>query len=544
MDLAEAIITDRERRKEGNRKALSRAKYGELVGMTEQRVWALDHGKKNKPGELEKLMPYLGDLLTSQPAPEQAPTLNNESRPPGSAEDDYAAERRGLEAAYAYVLQRAHGKEMSGAPWPSTHRIDSCAPADFPAIRAWIQREHEWMDGVGDAVLEEPQKSGGVSYSDDEDLYDDAVAYLQPGEKVLPRDVHEKFQDPSKDPELRIDGLPPEPEPEVEHTIVHLEFDPELRYFTNSEIKTFKQCRRKWWLGYYRNLGVKSANIVGAASVGTRVHRVLQEYYVPQGAKRRDPWDVFNQTVADDKVILDEIEADETLRAKWSAEVDLARAIIDGYFDWAEENAVDAGLMITAPEETMVANPQFPDQPNVRLLAKLDVRATRTLDNARVFLDHKTVMDLTTPQKTLHLDEQMLHYHLIEFFDLKEKGLDTEMRTGGALYNMLRKVKRTGNAKPPFYGRVEVHHNQETLRSYWLRLKGTISEILKLQADLEAGKDPREVAYPNPTRDCTWKCEFFAVCPMFDDGSRVDDFIGTYLTETDPLARYGKEADA
>jgi hypothetical protein len=252
---------------------------------------------------------------------------------------------------------------------------------------------------------------------------------------------------------------------------------------------------------------------------------------------------VFEETVAADKVILDEIEANEELRSKWSAEVDLARAIIDGYFDWAEENAVDSGLLITAPEETMVADPQFPDMSKVRLLAKLDVRATRTLDGARVFLDHKTVPDLTTPQKTLHLDEQMLHYHLIEFFDLKAKGLDTEMRTGGALYNMLRKVKRTGNAKPPFYGRVEVQHNRETLRSYWMRLKGTITDILELQANLDMGADPREVAYPNPTRDCTWKCEFFAVCPMFDDGSRVDDFIGTYMTEGNPLARYGKEAE-
>lgn len=537
MNLAEALIADRERRKEGNRKALARAKYGALVGMTEQRVWALEHGKPSKPGELEKLIPYLGDLLTDAPPPDQTPVLDNRSRPPGSENDDYAAERRGLEAAYSYVMQRAHGKELPNDPWPSQYRIDSCSPADFPAIRAWMQRMHEWMDGVGDDELEKEhvhhswddvKKEGRRSYTDDEDLYDDAVYYAG-GE--------EKLEEIASEPEPE-----PEPEPE-EHTITYLEFDPELRYFTNSEIKTFKACRRKWWLGYYRKLEVKRANIVGAASVGTRVHRVLQEYYVPQGAKRRDPWVVFEETVAADKVILDEIEANEELRSKWAAEVDLARAIIDGYFDWAEENAVDSGLLITAPEETMVANPQFPDMSKVRLLAKLDVRATRTLDGARVFLDHKTVPDLTTPQKTLHLDEQMLHYHLIEFFDLKEKGLDTEMRTGGALYNMLRKVKRTGNAKPPFYGRVEVQHNRETLRSYWLRLKGTINDILELQANLDMGADPREVAYPNPTRDCTWKCEFFAVCPMFDDGSRVDDFIGTYMTEGNPLARYGKEAE-
>ena len=510
--------------------------------MTEQRVWALEHGKKNKPGELEKLTPYLGDLLSeaAAPPPEEQPVLDNRSAPDEKffPDDGFQAERRGLEASYAYVMQRAHGRSLPDLPWPTRFRIEASPAADFPAIRAWIQKMHEWMDGVGDDSLEAPidEKS---SYTDDEDLYDDAVAFAgAPGfeahEEQQAAEIAEIFTEPEPVPD----------EPEVEHEVVYLEFDPELRYFTNSEIKTFKECRRKWWLGYYRKLEVKRANIVGAASVGTRVHRVLQEYYVPHGSKRRDPWEVFEETVRADEKILDEIEAEADLRAKWAAEVDLARAIVDGYFDWAEEEAVDAGLMITAPESTMVANPQFPDRSNTRLLAKLDVRATRTLDGARVFLDHKTVQDFTTPQKTLHLDEQMLHYHLIEFFDLKSQGLDTEMRTGGALYNMLRKVKRTGNAKPPFYQRVEVHHNLETLRSYWLRLKGTIEDIYRVQAALDAGEDPRQVAYPSPGRDCSWKCEFIAVCPMFDDGSRVDDFIGTYMTEGNPLARYGKEADA
>jgi hypothetical protein len=53
------------------------------------------------------------------------------------------------------------------------------------------------------------------------------------------------------------------------------------------------------------------------------------------------------------------------------------------------------------------------------------------------------------------------------------------------------------------------------------------------------------VAYPNPTENCAWDCEFFVVCPMHDDGSRVDDAIAALYVSGDPMARYNlKTADA
>ena len=45
-------------------------------------------------------------------------------------------------------------------------------------------------------------------------------------------------------------------------------------------------------------------------------------------------------------------------------------------------------------------------------------------------------------------------------------------------------------------------------------------------------------AYPNPTRDCSWDCEFFDVCGMFDDGARVEAAINELFEERDPHERY------
>jgi hypothetical protein len=55
---------------------------------------------------------------------------------------------------------------------------------------------------------------------------------------------------------------------------------------------------------------------------------------------------------------------------------------------------------------------------------------------------------------------------------------------------------------------------------------------------LNAGADPQDVAYPSPRDTCSWDCDYFAVCPMFDDGSRAEDMLTGLYHEVDPLARY------
>lgn len=250
--------------------------------------------------------------------------------------------------------------------------------------------------------------------------------------------------------------------------------------------------------------------------------------------------ETLNRSIEADHARLVAQEATEDALKEFASEADLARAMIEGYVDWLEETAADRGIRVIAPETRVTADPLIDDMPDVRLLAKLDVRAERELDGARVFIDHKTVGDFTQPTRMLALDEQMLHYHLIEYLDLLASD-HASMRTDGAIYNMLRKVKRTGNAKPPFYQRVEVRHNLDTLRSYWLRVVEEIREIESVKVRLANGADHRAVAYPRPTKDCTWQCEFFAVCSMFDDGSRVEAALEDNYVTINPLKRYEPE---
>lgn len=312
---------------------------------------------------------------------------------------------------------------------------------------------------------------------------------------------------------------------------------------SNSAVRTFKRCRRKWWLGWYRGLTARVESPTGALAVGQRIHRALREYYVPGGQPRVDPrsaLEVFitrDWTVVTQRYDAQSVEVPLELRRKFAAEADLERAMIEGYVQWLGEEGEDADLEVVAPEtylEVDVSEQLAPARHPTKIIGKLDVRVRRRRDNVRRFIDHKTTASFSQSMKTLPLDEQMIHYMLLEWLSTQ----DGEERCDAALYNMLRKVKRTARAEPPFFKRVTVHHNVHELESYRERLFSTIDDMHTVREALDDGQSHLRLAYPNPTRDCAWDCPFFQVCPMFDDGSRVEEMIAQYFTEGDPLSYY------
>lgn len=318
----------------------------------------------------------------------------------------------------------------------------------------------------------------------------------------------------------------------------------DFRLVSNSEMRTFKRCRRKWWLGWYRGLKMKHESPIGPREIGKRVHRALREWYVPEGQPRTDPREALELLIAQDwtAVVLRfraaGLEITPELQKKFTQEANLERAMISGYMEWLAETGEDAEIVVTAPEtylEVDVTDDKDIQQPKqTKLIAKIDVRVKRTRDGVRFFVDHKTVGDFVTPAALLPLDEQMLDYHLLEWLSTEEG----EERCHAALYNMLRKVKRGPTAKPPFYRRLEVHHSEIELQSFKERALSTVVDMHAAEKRLDDGESPQRVAYPNPTRDCKWDCDFLQLCGMFDDGSRVEAMLDQYYTTGDSLSYY------
>lgn len=302
------------------------------------------------------------------------------------------------------------------------------------------------------------------------------------------------------------------------------------RLISHSEVQTFKRCRRKWWLGWHRHLRLKHERPVGPLAIGTWVHEALAAHYTPESPP---PMEVLAQILERTRVemmsVLSEKAEEDAdggfdataLLVQHDRDAELARAMVEGYVQWIEESGADVGLDIVGVEEYIEADIErsTSDGVPVKIIGKLDARMRREHDQVRFFMDHKTVGDFVQPVKTIHMNEQMLHYMLLERMQLHDEPVV------GALYNMLRKVKRTGNAKPPFYQRVEVRHNPTEIESYARHLDGMITDMLAVEAALNQGADHHAVAWPTPRRDCGFDCEFLPVCNLLDDGSRAEDMI-------------------
>lgn len=302
------------------------------------------------------------------------------------------------------------------------------------------------------------------------------------------------------------------------------------RLISNSEIQTYKSCKRKWWLAYYRRLQEIEESVIGAARTGGRIHRALEPWYVPEGTKRVDPRTTLERVITADREVLGENVEVELLR-KFTTAINLERAMINGYMLWLEDTGEDQHFTVVGSEEYVEA--PMPGFDNVVIIGKLDVRVRDLRTGRKKFIDHKTVGDLKTPLIKIRGNEQMLHYEFIEF--LINDGDDY---CDGAVYNMLKKVKGTTKAKPPFFARHLVTHNTHELESFRKRLHHTISDILHLTDMIDAGADPVTLAYPHPTRDCSWKCQFVRQCDLFDDGSRVEAALREHFTEGNPLRYY------
>jgi hypothetical protein len=362
------------------------------------------------------------------------------------------------------------------------------------------------------------------------------------GDPLWERPAPLKEQQPNIPPPLIGGvGLPIVEAPRIpDHVRDISPFRTDVKLVSNSEIETMRRCKRKWWFAWYRKLGMQD-DVMGARAIGRRVHRALAGYYVPEGETPVDPRDGLERAIVEDWTLVSQRMTDENVLAELAGRFQdacsLERAMVEGYMEWLAETGADQNLRVVASETPLAATLETVvdgEKREFQAIGLFDARVTRSLDGVRMLIDHKTVPDLTGPTKTLHMNVQIKHYHMLEWLNTAEG----EARCDGALYNMLRKVKRTARANPPFYGRVEVRHNPYELEAYKRNLLAATRDIMIMEDALNAGADPQDVAYPSPRDTCSWDCDYFAVCPMFDDGSRAEDMLTGLYHEVDPLARY------
>jgi rRNA maturation protein Nop10 len=272
----------------------------------------------------------------------------------------------------------------------------------------------------------------------------------------------------------------------------------------------------------------KKKEFTGALALGSRIHEALDQYY-SQGIPLLE---AHAALVAKDKALL---EAEFRDTYDLDAEADLGRIMLEGYLQWVEDEGIDAELEMISTEE-IIQMPMFDGE--VILQGKLDMRVRRKIDGVRMFRDFKTVGgSFADFANQAQMNEQILTYMLLEHAQNKTP----EERAEGGIFTMLKKVKRSAAAKPPFYEQIEVRHNVFTMRAFWQRIHGTVSDLMGVKKALDSGADPNFVAYPRPTKDCKWKCQFYTICPLIDDGSAAEEAISEMYEVSDPYGYYKSE---
>lgn len=257
-------------------------------------------------------------------------------------------------------------------------------------------------------------------------------------------------------------------------------------------------------------------------SVGTAIHKALQAHY-----KGLDPFAALAAYWAE---AVETILPDDPSMAQVDKDVKLSTIMLEGYLEWLAVEAADAGLIPVAVEETV-------EMPLGRIYGPSDGQGCSTWvddytlvgtidlvmadpDGVLYLIDHKTTASFSAlTDRRMALNFQLLTYAVL-----------TEQHFGvapvGAQLNMLRKVLRTGTAKPPFYQRESVHFNKFQLDTHR-------QHILEIIYDMRNVEEGLSGVYPAVDADCTWKCPYLSVCPMADDGSDIDGALNSlYVRRT------------
>jgi hypothetical protein len=306
--------------------------------------------------------------------------------------------------------------------------------------------------------------------------------------------------------------------------------NPDTLVITQSEMASFMRDPRHWWLSYYRCLR-KVYDYPRTPTVGNLYHAGLEALY-------RDDADPVGVVEAKAKALLDlnlpEPIADDILKA-----ANLAGIMIEGYLEWRDETAADAGLTILGAEQKVEV--QLQGTPFI-LRGKMDARVLVEATGFRAQLEHKSVQGFEDRERYAQSDFQLLTYDLLAYLEALATG-DETVRTDGIILNMGRRVKRTARATPPFYKRHEVRHNTQELRSHWQHVVSIATSIQTARQRLDAGESHHVVVPPRVSRESGWSNPFLPVYSLIDDGSDAEGWLAAECETHNPLERYEETED-
>lgn len=323
----------------------------------------------------------------------------------------------------------------------------------------------------------------------------------------------------------------------------------DLPLLRQSERGTFKRCPTRWFWGYREGL-VPTGQDAGARWFGGGIHLCMAEWYIP-GIKRGRPLlDTWREFTKDSHLTIAIGEGEER---QFVDAVELGVAMLTEYFETYE---TDPHWDVISPEHrfsVVIPDPRNPTRGIVRSVGTYDL-VYRDLNDMKIkMVDHKTCKAIE--YRHLALDDQKGNYIVTATHDLRHRGLIGPKETiRGMEYNFLRKAKpdtRPVNAEGlslNLNGTVSKRQPKPTLYRHWVAMTPyeRNQQIKRIGAEAVVMEQFRDGSLPlikNPTKDCSWDCDFFDLCQVDEAGGDVERLKEAMYAIKDPYMDHREGAD-
>lgn len=289
--------------------------------------------------------------------------------------------------------------------------------------------------------------------------------------------------------------------------------------FRQSEITAFQRCRRKWHFRY--DLGIVPAPagprrpLSSHRDTGTTVHRGVEVY--------NDTGDI-EQAVA---AVYEKVDELRSIRlegdlpeldtdSEWFEVARLSEAMTRNYAEWiAEGNEVGVVFHDTEKEwDVTIPGTDY------TVWGTIDAILFDPAIQGDVVRDYKSVTSFSqTPQE---VDFQLRTYawawwRITGNIPKRSEHLMMKRNLGGP------------RAKRPLFERFPVPITERALQAHEQHLMVRCAEIDEHRGLLAGDAH----LFPNPTKDCSWDCDYREICPMVDDGSDWESVVEFEFVSTD-----------
>src|SRR6478736_611391 len=279
-----------------------------------------------------------------------------------------------------------------------------------------------------------------------------------------------------------------------------------LQMLRTSERGSFKECPLKWH--WSTNEGLAAKRDSNPLWFGQGIHIALAEWYQKGLERGEHPADTWEDFCADEKrFIPTEYDVDER---KYVEAKELGVAMMEGYVDlYGNDERWD----VIATEQTfnlLIADPRVPRLPSGKRKALVKYVGTfdgvyRDTGSGEIFLmEHKTAAGISTDH--LPPDDQ----------PRDEKG--NALNKDGTI---------SKRQSPPLFQREPVWRSRGERATMERRIQ---DEALHMEA-MRNGTLP---IYKRPTRDCSWRCEFYKMCMLDEAGADVEEYKEAVYRKRDP----------